>query len=99
MSLLNKSEIQTIIIKLDKNKPRELELRKYLDKNVKQGINRKECILRMWEMLNVKQEDQLYNNQSQNKYMNVNTEKKENANILLSSQLKNEFSESDLNSF
>lgn len=47
--LINKSEIQNVIIKLDKNKPRELKFRVYLDNKRKEGMSMKEAILQLFE--------------------------------------------------
>lgn len=52
--LISDKDIQSILLKLDKNKPREREFRQYLDDNVNYGIDRKETVLRMWEFISNK---------------------------------------------
>lgn len=49
--LENNNTEQTVALRLNKNKIRELELRAYLDQQVKYGLNRKDTILRMFETL------------------------------------------------
>lgn len=49
--LTNDSDIQTVALRLNKHKPRELELRAYLDSRTEYGINRPETILQMFETL------------------------------------------------
>lgn len=49
LNLLNKNKVQSVILKLDKDKPRELRFREYLDSKVKEGMNRKEAILQLFE--------------------------------------------------
>lgn len=49
--LTNKNKVQVVSLKLDKDKPRELAFRAFLDQNEANGINRKETILRMFEQL------------------------------------------------
>lgn len=93
MGLISKQDIQSVIVKLDKNKPRELEFRQYLDDNVKYGIDRKETILRMWEFISNK--DSMINT-------NLNVapveEVEEIDNILKEEDLKNSFDEADFDS-
>ncbi len=47
--LINKSDVQNVIIKLDKNKPRELKFRMYLDSKRREGMSMKEAILQLFE--------------------------------------------------
>lgn len=47
--LLNDNQIHAVMIKLDKEKGRELKFRQFLDYNVTQGMNRKETILQLFE--------------------------------------------------
>lgn len=93
MGLISKQDIQSVIVKLDKNKPREREFRQYLDDNVKYGIDRKETILRMWEFISNK--DSMINT-------NLNVapveEVEEIDNILKEEDLKNSFDEADFDS-
>lgn len=49
--LTNDSDVQTVALRLNKHKPRELELRAYLDSRTEYGINRPETILQMFEIL------------------------------------------------
>jgi len=49
--LTNKNKTQVVSLHLDKTKLRELRFREFLDQNNKDGINRKESILRMFEDL------------------------------------------------
>lgn len=49
MSLSNDKQIHQIILKLDKDIPRERALRLFLDNASLNGINRKEAILRIFE--------------------------------------------------
>lgn len=60
--LANNNKVQVVSLKLDKDKPRELAFRVFLDQNEAHGINRKETILRMFEQL-----------MSQNKGVFINT--------------------------
>lgn len=59
--LANNNKIQVVSLKLDRDKPRELAFRIFLDQNEANGINRKETILRMFEQLM---------NQNKNMFMN-----------------------------
>lgn len=45
------SEKFSMSLKFDMSKTREAKFKKYLDQNTKTGINRKESILRLFEML------------------------------------------------
>lgn len=47
--LLNKNKVQSVIIKLDKDKPRELRFREYLDSKRREGMNMKEAVLQLYE--------------------------------------------------
>jgi len=49
LNLINDNKIQSIIIKLSAEVPRELRLRQYLDNNRRDGIDMKESILRIFE--------------------------------------------------
>lgn len=41
-NLINDSKVQSVIIKLDKNKPRELKFRQHLGSKRREGMNMKE---------------------------------------------------------
>lgn len=47
--LLNDRKVQSVILKLDKDKPRELRFRMYLDDKRREGMNMKEAILQLFE--------------------------------------------------
>lgn len=47
--LLNDSKVQSVILKLDKDKARELRFRMYLDDKRREGMNMKEAILQLFE--------------------------------------------------
>lgn len=49
--LLNDKKVHVVALKLDKRKQRDLALRQYLDRNYSIGIDRKESILRLFEMV------------------------------------------------
>ena len=51
MELLNNNEEQRVTVRLDKGVEREFLLRLFLDSNSKFGINRKEMILQMYQVL------------------------------------------------
>jgi hypothetical protein len=59
LKLTNSKKVQVVSLKLDKNKPRELAFRIFLDQNEINGINRKETILRMFEQI-VKQSNNIF---------------------------------------
>lgn len=50
MTLSSPNKIHSVLIKLDKDVPREKALRQFLDDAANNGINRKEAILRLFEM-------------------------------------------------
>lgn len=47
--LLNDNQIHAVMIKLDREKERELKFRQFLDYNVTRGMNRKETMLQLFE--------------------------------------------------
>ena len=49
--LASDKQIHPITIKLDREKPRELAFRRYLDENDKYGKDRKETIIRLFEFM------------------------------------------------
>lgn len=52
MKLLSESKIHQVLLKLNKDIPRERALREFLDQATMNGINRKEAILRIFEEYN-----------------------------------------------
>jgi hypothetical protein len=52
LKLLSESKIHQVLLKLNKDIPRERALREFLDQATMNGINRKEAILRIFEEYN-----------------------------------------------
>lgn len=69
MTLLSENKIHQVILKLNKEIPRERALREFLDNATINGINRKEAILRVFEE---------YNNSSPIKMQEQNVDLEEN---------------------
>lgn len=49
--LINDNDIQRVVIRLDRSIPRERAVRQYFDDNVRNGINRKELLIKIFEFL------------------------------------------------
>ena len=47
--LISDKKFHSVLLKLDREKPRELKFRRYLDENYLNGVSRKESVLRLFD--------------------------------------------------